>query len=108
MPRMKNLENMTHTELANLSNHIDRLMVEKQNSEKAELREKMAAMAKAHGLTIQEVLGKNDRGKGNGSVPVKYRDPNNPSNTWTGRGRMARWLVAALKGGRAKKEDFLI
>jgi hypothetical protein len=42
MPRMKNLDNMTHAELADLRNHIDRLMVEKQNSEKAELREKMA------------------------------------------------------------------
>jgi DNA-binding protein H-NS len=108
MPRMKNLANMTHAELADLRNHIDRLMVEKQNSERAELREKMATMAKAHGLSIDELFGKNGRRKGNGSVAVKYRDPKNPSNTWTGRGRMARWLVAALKGGRAKKEDFLI
>jgi DNA-binding protein H-NS len=108
MSRMKNPENMTHAQLADLRNHIDRLMVEKQNAERVELREKMAAMAKAHGLTIPEVFGKNGRGKGNGSVAVKYRDPKNPSNTWTGRGRMARWMVVALKGGKAKKEDFLI
>ena len=108
MPRTKNPENMTHAELTELRNHIDHLMIERQNSEKAELREKMAEMAKDHGLSIEELFGKNGRRKGNGSVAVKYRDPKNPSNTWTGRGRMARWLVAALKGGRAKKEDFLI
>jgi DNA-binding protein H-NS len=39
---------------------------------------------------------------------VKYRDPSNAANTWTGRGRMPRWMVAATKGGKAKKEDFLI
>jgi len=26
----------------------------------------------------------------------------------TGRGRMPRWMVAATKGSKAKKEDFLI
>jgi DNA-binding protein H-NS len=108
MARMKNLENMTHAELADLCNHIDRLMVERQKSELATLREKMAAMAKVHGLSIDELFGKNGRRKGNGAVTVKYRDPNNPSNTWTGRGRMARWMVAATKGGKVKKEDFLV
>ncbi len=29
-------------------------------------------------------------------------------NTWTGRGRMPRWMMAATKGGKSKKEDFLI
>ena len=48
-------------------------------------------------------------GKGRkGTVAVKYRDPKNPENTWTGRGRMPRWMVAATKGGKARKEDFLI
>jgi DNA-binding protein H-NS len=108
MSRMKNLENMNHSELAAFRLRIDHLMLEKQSAEKAELREKMAELAKKHGLTVQEVFGKSGRVKGNGSVAVKYRDPKNPSNTWTGRGRMARWLVAATKGGKAKKEDFLV
>ena len=39
-------------------------------------------------------------------VGPTYRD--NAGNTWTGRGRMPRWMVAATKDGKAKKEDFLI
>lgn len=35
-------------------------------------------------------------------------DATNAVNTWTGRGRMPRWMTAATKGGKAKKEDFLI
>jgi DNA-binding protein H-NS len=38
---------------------------------------------------------------------VKYRDPKNPSNTWTGRGRPPRWMAAAVKSG-SKRDDFLI
>lgn len=56
------------------------------------------------GLTFDEVLGKRRKG----SVAIKYRDPKNPENTWTGRGRMPRWIAAAAKGGKAKKEDFLV
>jgi DNA-binding protein H-NS len=52
------------------------------------------------------LFGKGRRSKG--SVAVKYRDPQNPANTWTGRGRMPRWMVAATKGGKVKKEDFLV
>lgn len=66
----------------------------------------MAGLAKQHGLSLDEILGKAQRGKG--SVAPKYRDPKNPENTWTGRGRMPRWMVAATKGSKAKKDDFLI
>jgi DNA-binding protein H-NS len=106
MPRMKSLDKMTHGELATLRHRVERLMLERQNSDRAALREKLTEMAKAHGLTLREVLGKSRKGKG--SVAVKYRDPKNPENTWTGRGRMPRWMVAATKASRAKKEDFLI
>ncbi len=37
----------------------------------------------------------------------KYRNPENPSETWAGRGLRPRWLVAAIKGGK-KLEDFAI
>ena len=54
-------------------------MIEKQSSEQAALRQKMADLAKEHGLSIQEVFGKG--GKGKGSVAPIYRDPKNPANT---------------------------
>jgi DNA-binding protein H-NS len=42
-----------------------------------------------------------------GSVAPKYRNPENPSETWAGRGLKPRWLAAALKSGK-KIEDFAI
>jgi DNA-binding protein H-NS len=106
MAKLNGLDRMTYSELADLRTQVDRAMVDRQNSDRAALRNKMADMAKAHGLSIEELFGKGRKGKG--SVAPKYRDPKNPQNTWSGRGRMPRWLTAATKGGKAKKEDFLI
>ena len=106
MARKNSLDKMSYSELATLLTEIDRAMVEKQAAERIAFRQKLADMAKDAGLTLDEVLGKGRKGKG--SVAPKYRDPKNPENTWTGRGRMPRWMVAATKGSKAKKEDFLI
>lgn len=40
-------------------------------------------------------------------VPVKYRDPAAPENTWTGRGMKPRWIREKLEGGAAL-EDFAV
>ena len=60
---------------------VDRLIVE------SRLRNgppsaKVADLARDNGLSLHEVLGK--MGKGEGSVPPKYRDPKSPQNTWMG------------------------
>jgi DNA-binding protein H-NS len=106
MARGNNYEKMSYADLVGIEQEIARLKVEKQTSERAALKEKLTAIAREAGFDIQELFGKARKGKG--SVAPKYRDPKNPENTWTGRGRPPRWLAAALKGGKAKKEDFLI
>ena len=102
--KINSLGKMSYAQLVRAELEVARLKIAKQNQERAELRLKAIAMAKAHGFDIDELFGQGRKG----SVPVKYRDPKDPANTWTGRGRMPRWLVAATKGGKAKREDFLI
>jgi DNA-binding protein H-NS len=106
MARTSDLEKMSHAELLEMETRIGRLIVEKREADRAALKEKVTALAREHGFEVRELVG---RGKGrNGAVAPKYRDPQNLANTWSGRGRMPRWMQAALKGGKAKKEDFLI
>ena len=40
-------------------------------------------------------------------VLPKFRNPAQPSETWAGRGKQPRWVVAALKKGK-RLEDFRI
>jgi DNA-binding protein H-NS len=42
-----------------------------------------------------------------GTVAAKYRNPDNPAETWAGRGLKPRWLAAAIKSGK-KIDDFLV
>ena len=86
----------------------------------ASVRKKVTALAKAEGYTIAELFGgtasasapkarKATTGKARktGKVPPKYRNPANPVETWTGRGKQPRWMAAETAKGR-KVEDFLI
>ena len=108
MAKNNNLDKMSYAELADMEREIDRLKVAKRSSERSAVREKLIAMAKQNGFEISELFGKGKGNRGKGSVAVKYRDPKDSTNTWTGRGRMPRWMAAATKGGKAKKEDFLV
>jgi DNA-binding protein H-NS len=47
------------------------------------------------------------RGDRRGPVAPKYRNPENPAETWAGRNFKPRWLTAAIKGGK-KQDDILI
>ena len=108
MARTKSLENMSAAELTAMQVRIEQLKIAKQNGERDAVRQKIIGLAKEHGFDIRDLFdGRKGNGKGKrGKVAVKYRD--SAGNTWTGRGRMPRWMVAATKGGRAMKEDFLI
>jgi DNA-binding protein H-NS len=48
------------------------------------------------------------RGRGKmRTVAVKYRNPKNADEVWSGRGRMPLWLGAEIKAGK-EREDFLV
>lgn len=105
MARPRNLAKMSYAELVRLRSEIEGAIARKQSQEKEALKQKLAEIAKQKGFTIDELLGK---GRRRGPVAIKYRDPKNPTNTWTGRGRMPRWMAAATKVRSVSKEDFLI
>ena len=67
-------------------------------------------IANSAGLTLEQFIeyGSHKRKKTTRkSVEPRYRNKNNSADTWTGRGKQPRWLVAELEKG-AKLEDFLI
>lgn len=101
------ISGMSYAELTELEGKLASLKAEKQSQERAALKEKLTAIAKDAGFDIYDLFGRGRGGKG-GKVAPKYRDPKNPANTWTGRGRMPRWLSAVTKGSKTKLQDYLI
>ena len=88
----------------------------------AVVRGKLTQLAKAEGYSIAELFGgaapksaaapsakarKTTKGYKLGKVAPKYRNPDNPSETWAGRGQQPKWLASRVARG-SKLEDFLI
>ena len=100
--RDSQLEKMSLKDLTALHAKIQTAIDEKRVSERHEMRAKMEEMAKASGFSVSELFG-GRKGKGSKIAP-KYRNPKDPSQTWTGRGRRPNWMVEA--GGDMRR--FLI
>lgn len=109
MAKTNGLDKMSYAELADLRARVDAAMIAAKAAEKDALRAQFEKMASQAGLSISEVIGGSRKGsKFKGSkVAIKYRNPKNPEETWTGRGRQPNWLVAALKKGQ-KIETFSV
>lgn len=103
-----NLSKMSLKDLLALQEDLEQAIVNAQLREKQEVLSQMEALAQERGFSMNELVGPKGRGKGKGSVSAaKYANPDNRSETWTGRGRKPNWLVAKLKKG-SKIEDFAI
>jgi DNA-binding protein H-NS len=107
------LEAMSFDDLWSLHEQISQLLSVKITSEKRELEKRLAVLNR--GMNLIEGKDKdaaqsyNANGKARRKYPrvlPKYRNPQT-SETWSGRGKRPRWLVAAIKTGR-KIEDFEI
>jgi len=105
-------EAMSVEDLWSLHEEISRILSARITSEKRELEKRLAVLN--HGRDTFE--GTNDPQSAGASsktrrryprVSPKYCNPQVPSETWSGRGKRPRWLVAAMKSGR-KIEDFKI
>lgn len=109
MAKVNGLDKMSYAELAELRDRVDAAMIAAQAAEKQALRAELEAMAAKSGLTIADILGNGKGGSRKGSkVAVKYRNPKDTSQTWTGRGRKPIWLVEALKKNGQKIESFAV
>jgi DNA-binding protein H-NS len=104
-----NVDKMTLKELRDLESKVSAAIVRVQDQDRAELKSKIDELAKRHGVSVPELYGMGKgRGAGRGGkVAVKFMNPDNRSETWTGRGRQPRWLVAKLTKG-AKVADFAV
>jgi len=100
--KINGLEKMSYTELLKLQERVESAISEKRVANAAATKEQLRAMAEKAGFSLKELFGKRGR---KGSGEVKYRNPKDPSQTWTGRGRKPNWLVDAVKKG-AKIESF--
>jgi DNA-binding protein H-NS len=101
----KDIDRMTFKELQDLELKIKRAKSTAQEKTRTDLKDKVEAMVAAAGFKMSDLFG--GRGGKGRKVAAKYVNPDDSTETWTGRGRKPRWLAAKLKSGE-RIEKFLI
>jgi DNA-binding protein H-NS len=93
--------------LAELKDLQAQVGVEMKNREKLDMenaRSDINAIAQSLGLSLTELLGtsesKSKVRKQTGKVAVQYRNPQDASQEWTGRGRQPGWVKEFLASGK--------
>jgi DNA-binding protein H-NS len=104
MASTPNLRSMSIDKLSKLRDQVDTLLAAKVTDERRALQAQLGKLSR-YGAGASPLKGY--RGGVRGTVAPKYRNPDNPSETWAGRGLRPRWLAAALKSGK-KLEGFAI
>jgi DNA-binding protein H-NS len=113
MSKKLDLNSMSVDEMWQLHEEISQVLSVRLTSEKRQL-EKRLAQLRQESETRQSESGEahslKDAPRERRKYPrvyPKYRNPKEPSETWSGRGKQPRWLAAALKTGHSI-EEFVI
>lgn len=93
------ISRLSYKELVGLRDEIEASLETKRREEQAAARAAIADQAKKLGFSLTDLFGGKTKGRKFGPVEIKFRNPSNPSETWTGRGRMPNWMVKATKRG---------
>ena len=103
------LDEMNRKELEALRADIDKAIVEVSKKEKQEALAAAQQAAASFGFSLEELTSKRAaRGAGKvTSAEPKYRNPEDPTQTWTGKGRQPNWFKTAVTNG-ANPDDLLI
>ena len=99
------LKSMSIDKLVKLKDQVEAALASKVAEQRRALESELSKLGRFQGGPGRaRAFG---RGGARGAVAPKYRNPDNPSETWAGRGLKPRWLSAAIKEGK-KLEDFAI
>lgn len=87
---------MSKSELLKLQKDVAKAIANFDTRARQEALAALESKAKEMGFSLSELTG----GKKSKSInPPKYRNPDNPEQTWTGRGRQPEWIKSAIKAG---------
>jgi DNA-binding protein H-NS len=101
-----NLEKMSRDELVQLRKDIDKAIKTFEDRQRKEAIAAAEAAARKKGFSLAQLTDGKVK-KSRQVNPPKYRHPENPSLTWSGRGRQPAWYKELTEAGTSE-EDLLI
>ena len=102
------LKSMSRKELEKLKASVEKAL------ERLVVKDKKAALAAAekaaaaHGFSLAEITGvdapvmkRKAKSGAKTASPAKYKNPDDPTQTWTGKGRQPAWFKSAIAAGKS-------
>ncbi|MTE01500.1 H-NS histone family protein [Paracoccus sp. YIM 132242] len=97
---------MTLEQLKEINRKSAAAIADHEGRQRKQAIQKATEIARAAGFSsLEEMIAAGPAKKAQGEA--RYRHPDNPAMTWTGRGRKPGWIVEALAAGRSL-DDFAI
>lgn len=99
---MVNLDAFTLQELVEIQKQLPRLIAQRREEALTDVRQKAATLAAKHGLTLEDLVG-----KGRKRHAIRYINPADNTQTWSGVGSRPKWVREWIASGR-KLEDLAV
>jgi DNA-binding protein H-NS len=96
-----NLKALSFDELLALRDNAEALIAQRVAEEKKALEERLSRLSSLAGGKGRKAATSALKGR---KAAPKYRNPENPEETWAGRGMTPRWLQALLEQGHSIEE----
>jgi DNA-binding protein H-NS len=99
-----NLHELSESELAAVIDNAQKALRDRQEGKRKEGITKIREIAAAIGVAVDISDHAKSSPRKGGKVAVKYQNPANPANKWTGRGMKPKWLRELVEQGRQLEE----
>jgi DNA-binding protein H-NS len=97
------LEALSLGELKKMQKDVGKAISTFEDRQKAEARAKVEVLARDLGYSLAELVSTETKTT-RAPAAAKYRHPENPALTWSGRGRKPQWFVDALEAGKTASD----
>jgi DNA-binding protein H-NS len=104
MAKDMDLDQLDLEELKGLAKNIEKEIRKRTADNLKKAREAAEAATRQFGFSLEEITGSKPSSRKAGSSDAKYRNPADPSQSWSGRGRQPRWFKDELSSGRALED----
>ena len=98
---LENINEYSLEDLKKIKKQVDQAINTYKSRVIANARKELEEKAKSLGFSLNEIVAS---APVKSKVAAKYANPEDPNQTWTGRGRKPRWVEALIQTGNTLKD----
>jgi DNA-binding protein H-NS len=96
---MTDIQNLSETELKNLIDKAAGALKTKQANKRKQIIAKIKELAASIDVGVEIIESSGSKASKSAKLPPKYRHPQDPEKTWTGRGIKPKWVKELIDHG---------